>query len=82
MDSSRYCARCHAAFLDSMKKRHGDDQTISVDNRYIVYKCKVPTFFMSQSGNPMVAFWDCEKGSIKEFTQEQYIMKKNAGELP
>ena len=52
-----------------------------VDMSKFVPRCKKPRYDSNEYGHPIVVMWDCEKGKDVIYGQEEYVRKRDAGEL-
>ena len=78
--NSSHCPRCHKKMMEDFAKIP-NNQNISIDTSRTVYRCKIPNFTTSSFGHPLVIIYDCKEGRMREMGHQDYLDKKDRGEL-
>jgi hypothetical protein len=80
-NSKNFCHYCYKEYMAAMYKKTHGDKNVFIDVSKMTFKCKIPKFTHDQYGRPIVVVLDCSKRMEITYSQEEWLRRRQAGEL-
>ena len=80
-DQKNFCKFCYKEYMAAMYKMTHGDKNVFIDVSRMTFKCKIPKFTHDQYGRPIVVVLNCELRREITYTQEDWLRRRQAGEL-
>ena len=81
INDKNFCHYCYKAYMAAIYKKTNGAKNVWVDVSRMTFKCKIPKFTHDSYGFPVVIMLDCAKNREITYTQEEWLRRRQAGEL-
>jgi hypothetical protein len=76
-----FCERCYKVFLKEFHRKTRGAKNAYFHKESIVFRCKIPEYSIDLYGKSIVNVYDCKKGSMVTYSDEEYHRRRSMGEV-